>query len=120
MASPRRIFRSVTQDALAAYFADVRRKPVLTPEEEVALAHRIQQGDDTAVHALVEGNLRFVIQVARKYQGHGLPLADLINEGNLGLLHAVRKFDPGRGVRFITYAVWWIRQAIRRVEVRRV
>jgi RNA polymerase primary sigma factor len=90
----------------------VRRTPLLSPEAEVALGRRIAQGDEHALHALVEGNLRFVVQVALKYQGHGLPLADLINEGNLGLLHAARKFDPTRGTRFITYAVWWIRQAI--------
>jgi RNA polymerase primary sigma factor len=90
----------------------VRRISVPTVEAELALARRIQAGDDKALAEIVEGNLRFVVQVARKYQGYGLPLSDLINEGNLGLLHAARKFDPQRGVRFITYAVWWIRQAI--------
>lgn len=112
MASPRRILRDVTPDSLTAYLADVRRTSVPTLEAEQALARRIQQGDDKAIQELVEGHLRFVVQVARKYQGYGLPLSDLINEGNLGLLHAAHKFDPGRGVRFITYAVWWIRQAI--------
>ena len=90
----------------------MRRTPLLWPEAEVTLGRRIAQGDEQALHALVEGNLRFVVQVALKYQGHGLPLADLINEGNLGLLHAARKFDPTHGTRFITYAVWSIRDAI--------
>jgi RNA polymerase primary sigma factor len=90
----------------------VRQKPVPTPEEEVALGRRILGGDEQALNELVERNLRFVVQVASKYKGYGLPLADLINEGNLGLMHAARKFDPERGVRFITYAVWWIRQGI--------
>jgi RNA polymerase primary sigma factor len=112
MATPQRPLRPITPDALTSYLADVRRTPLLSPEAEVTLGRRIAQGDEQALHALVEGNLRFVVQVALKYQGHGLPLADLINEGNLGLLHAARKFDPTRGTRFITYAVWWIRQAI--------
>ena len=112
MATPQRPLRPITPDALTSYLADVRRTPLLSPEAEVNLGRRIAQGDEQALHALVEGNLRFVVQVALKYQGHGLPLADLINEGNLGLLHAARKFDPTRGTRFITYAVWWIRQAI--------
>ncbi len=112
MATPQRALRKVTPDALASYLAEVRRKPLRTPAEERALGRRIAQGDEGARHALVEGNLRFVVQVALKYQGYGLPLADLINEGNIGLLHAARKFDPERGTRFITYAVWWIRQAI--------
>lgn len=112
MAPLRRTLREITSDSLTAYLAEVRRKRVLSPEEEVALARRIQQGDEKALRELVEHNLRFVVQIASKYHGRGLPLADLINEGNLGLLHAARKFDPARGARFITYAVWWIRQAI--------
>ena len=112
MATPQRPLRTITPDALASYLADVRRTPLLSPDEEAALGQRIAQGDESALHELVERNLRFVVQVARKYQGHGLPLADLINEGNIGLMHAARKFDPTRGTRFITYAVWWIRQAI--------
>ena len=111
MATPRRPLRTITADALASYLAEVRRTPLLSPEAEAALGRRIVQGDEQALQELVKGNLRFVVQVARKYRGHGLPLADLINEGNLGLLHAARKFDPTRGTRFITYAVWWIRQA---------
>lgn len=112
MATPQRSLRTVTPDALTSYFAEVRRKPLLSPAEETELGRRIVQGDEKALHELVEGNLRFVVQVALKYQGHGLPLADLINEGNIGLMHAASKFDPERGTRFITYAVWWIRQAI--------
>jgi RNA polymerase primary sigma factor len=112
MAAPRRSFRKITQDSLSSYLAEVRRRPVPMPEEEVELGRRIQTGDEEALHELVERNLRFVVQVAGKYKGYGLPLADLINEGNLGLMHAATKFDPERGVRFITYAVWWIRQAI--------
>ena len=106
MATPQRPLRPITPDVLTSYLADVRRTPLLSPEAEVTLGRRIAQGDEQALHALVEGDLRFVVQVALKYQGHGLPLADLINEGNLGLLHAARKFDPTRGTRFITYAVW--------------
>jgi RNA polymerase primary sigma factor len=112
MAPLRRTLREITSDSLIAYLAEVRRKRVLFPEEEVALARRIQQGDEKALRELVEHNLRFVVQIASKYQGRGLPLADSINKGNLGLLHAARKFDPVPGTRSMTYAVWWIRQAI--------
>jgi RNA polymerase primary sigma factor len=113
MAAPRRILRDSTPDALTAYLAAVRHTLVPTPEEEVALGRRIAVGDAAAVHELVERNLRFVVRVANRYKGYGLPVADLINEGNLGLLHAAHRFDPARGVRFLTYAVWWIRQVIR-------
>lgn len=112
MIGPRRPFRRITQDSLTSYLAEVRRQSVPTVEEEIDLGRRIQAGDEDALHELVERNLRFVVQVAGKYQGYGLPLPDLINEGNLGLMHAAGKFDPERGVRFITYAVWWIRQSI--------
>src|SRR2546422_8779548 len=112
MNDPQRVLRKITSDSLAAYLVEVRRQSVPTPAEELALGHRIRAGDAEALRELVERNLRFVVQVAGKYKGYGLPLADLINEGNLGLLHAARKFDPGRGVRLITYAVWWIRQAM--------
>src|SRR5919202_1689112 len=112
MATPQRSLRTVTPDALTPYLAEVRRKPLLSPAEETELGRRIAQGDEEALHKLVEHNLRFVVQVALKYQGYGLPLADLINEGNIGLMHAASKFDPERGTRFITYAVWCIRQAI--------
>jgi RNA polymerase primary sigma factor len=112
MSAPRHTLRQITSDSLAAYLAEVRTKSVPTPAEEIALGRRIQAGDADALRELVERNLRFVVQVAGKYKGYGLPLADLINEGNLGLLHAAGKFDPEHGTRFITYAVWWIRQAI--------
>ena len=112
MNAPERVLRKITSDSLATYLAEVRRQSVPTPAEEVALGRRIQAGDAEALRELVERNLRFVVQVANKYKGYGLPLADLINEGNVGLLHAANKFDPEYGTRFITYAVWWIRQAI--------
>lgn len=112
MDAPQRIIQPVTQDSLTTYLAEVRRKSVPTPEEEIALGHRIKAGDNEALRELIERNLRFVVQVAGKYKGYGLPLADLINEGNLGLMHAATKYDPERGARFITYAVWWIRQSI--------
>ena len=112
MSAPRHTLRQITSDSVAAYLAEVRTKSVPTPAEEIALGRRIQTGDADALRELVERNLRFVVQVASKYKGYGLPLADLINEGNLGLLHAAGKFDPEHGTRFITYAVWWIRQAI--------
>ncbi len=112
MNAPQRVLRKITSDSLAAYLAEVRRRSVPTPAEELALGRRIQAGEAEARRELIERNLRFVVQVAHKYKGYGLPLADLINEGNLGLLHAASKFDPAHGTRFITYAVWWIRQAI--------
>lgn len=112
MVDPEQKIPKVTPDSLTAYLAEVRRRPVPTPEEEMELGRRIKAGDTEAVHELVERNLRFVLQVAGKYKGSDVPLTDLINEGNLGLIHAARKFDPDRGARFITYAVWWIRQAI--------
>lgn len=112
MDTPRRPLQQITQDSLRSYLAEVRQRTVPTPQEEHALGLRIQAGDAEALRELVERNLRFVIQVAGKYQGYGLPLVDLINEGNLGLMHAASKFDPDHGARFITYAVWWIRQAI--------
>lgn len=94
------------------YLADINRYPMVSTEEETELAHRASQGDGRAMQRLVEANLRFVVSVAKQYQGRGLDLEDLINEGNVGLMKAARKFDPTRGFRFISYAVWWIRQSI--------
>ncbi|MBX6330553.1 MAG: RNA polymerase sigma factor RpoD/SigA [Gemmatimonadaceae bacterium] len=100
------------RDILDQYFAEVSRYPLLTAAEEQALARRIRRGDHEALDELVRRNLRFVVSVAKKYQNRGLPLIDLIGEGNVGLMTAARKFDPDQGVKFISYAVWWIRQAI--------
>lgn len=100
------------RDILELYLHEVGRSPLLSPTEEIAVARRVQQGDEAAMQELVTRNLRFVISVAKKYQHRGLALVDLIGEGNLGLLTAARKFDPDHGVKFISYAVWWIRQAI--------
>ncbi len=97
---------------LAGYLQEVSRIPLLTPEEEQALARRIQAGDKDAERRMVEANLRLVFRIARRYRNRGLPLPDLIEEGNLGLLRAVRKFRPDKGTRFSTYATWWIRQAV--------
>ncbi len=100
------------RDILDQYFSEVSRYPLLKTEEEKKLARRIREGDEEAVDELVRRNLRFVVSVAKKYQNRGLPLIDLIGEGNVGLITAARKFDPDQGVKFISYAVWWIRQAI--------
>jgi RNA polymerase primary sigma factor len=100
------------RDILDQYFAEVSRYPLLNADEEKALARRVQRGDHDAMEELVRRNLRFVVSVAKKYQNRGLPLIDLIGEGNVGLMTAARKFDPDQGVKFISYAVWWIRQAI--------
>jgi len=94
------------------YLQEISRVPLLTAEEEASLGHRIQQGDQEALEKLVKANLRFVVSVAKQYQGQGLSLADLINEGNIGLIKAAQRFDPTRGFKFISYAVWWIRQDI--------
>jgi len=98
--------------SLKHYLEDIAKFPALTEKEEKALAARIQKGDKDAKRCLVEGNLKFVVSYAKRYSGMGLGLLDLINEGNLGLIEAAGRFDPGRGVKFITYAVWWVRQAI--------
>jgi RNA polymerase primary sigma factor len=99
-------------DTLRLYLRDISRFPQLTPDEEKELGRRVQQGDEGAFQKLIEANLRFVVAMAKKYARSGYPLHELINEGNLGLIEAVTRFDPTRGVRFITYASWWIRQAI--------
>ncbi len=100
------------RDILDQYLHEVSKTPLLTPKEEIALAPKVRAGHQEAMQELVKRNLRFVISVAKKYQNRGLPLTDLIGEGNVGLLTAARKFDPDQGVKFISYAVWWIRQAI--------
>ncbi|HSG49933.1 MAG TPA: RNA polymerase sigma factor RpoD/SigA [Longimicrobiales bacterium] len=100
------------QTALDQYLRDVSRHELITPEQEKILGARAQKGDEEAVQALARANLRFVISVAKKYQNRGVSLTDLIQEGNVGLVTAARKFDPEQGVKFISYAVWWIRQAI--------
>ncbi|MFI5234710.1 MAG: RNA polymerase sigma factor RpoD/SigA [Gemmatimonadales bacterium] len=100
------------RDILDQYLHEVSRTPLLTAPQELAIAKLVRAGDEEAMQELVKRNLRFVISVAKKYQNRGLPLTDLIGEGNVGLLTAARKFDPDQGVKFISYAVWWIRQAI--------
>jgi RNA polymerase primary sigma factor len=100
------------RDILDQYLFEVSKTPLLTGQQEMAIARRVVAGDAEAMQELVKRNLRFVISVAKKYQNRGLALTDLIGEGNLGLLTAARKFDPDQGVKFISYAVWWIRQSI--------
>jgi RNA polymerase primary sigma factor len=100
------------QGALDQYLREVSRHELLTPKQEIELGHRARAGDEDAVSRLVRANLRFVISVSKKYQNRGVSLIDLIQEGNVGLVTAARKFDPDQGVKFISYAVWWIRQAI--------
>lgn len=112
-----KITQSITdrKDAsLGIYFKDVSKLSMITPEKEVELTKRIKLGDNVAANELVTANLRFVISVAKQYQNKGLDLVDLIQEGNLGMLEAAHKFDETRGYRFISYAVWWVRQAIMR------
>jgi RNA polymerase primary sigma factor len=100
-------------DALQAYLRAIAKLPRLRAEEERELGRRVkEQGDQDALRRLVEGNLRFVVSYAKRYRGVGVPFLDLIHEGNLGLIEAAKRFDPDRNVKFITYAVWWIRQAI--------
>jgi len=100
------------QSALDQYLRDVSRHELITPEREKELGARAQKGEQEAIQELARANLRFVISVAKKYQNRGVSLTDLIQEGNVGLVTAARKFDPEQGVKFISYAVWWIRQAI--------
>ena len=98
--------------SLGLYFKDVSKLSMISPEEEIELTKKIKNGDEKAAEKLIKANLRFVISVAKQYQGKGLPLVDLIQEGNCGLIEASKKFDETRGFRFISYAVWWIRQSI--------
>lgn len=104
--------RQPESEALSLYLDEIREHPILDREQEVALAARIHEGDPEALNQLVAANLRFVVSVARRYAGHGVPLADLVTEGNFGLLRAAKRFDETKGVRFISYAVWWVRQSI--------
>ncbi|MBD3232502.1 MAG: sigma-70 family RNA polymerase sigma factor [candidate division Zixibacteria bacterium] len=98
--------------SLDLYLREIGETPLICPEEEVDLAKRIRKGDQIALEKLTKANLRFVVSVAKQYQNQGLSLADLINEGNIGLIKAAKRFDETRGFKFISYAVWWIRQAI--------
>jgi RNA polymerase primary sigma factor len=99
-------------DSLDTYLQEISKLDMIDAEEEIRLAQRIKKGDDDALKELVKANLRFVVSVAKQYQGNGLSLSELINEGNIGLVKAAKKFDETRGFKFISYAVWWIRQSI--------
>jgi len=104
--------RKAGENILAIYLKEINKIPLLTREEEDSIARAAANGSITARNKLVKSNLRFVVNVAKKYQGHGIPLPDLISEGNIGLIKAVEKYDANRGFHFISYAVWWIRQTI--------
>lgn len=110
-----KIIKSITNrniGSLDKFLQDISKEELITPEEEVKLAQRIKAGDQAALDKLVKSNLRFVVSVAKQYQNQGLSLPDLINEGNIGLIKAAQKFDETRGFKFISFAVWWIRQSI--------
>ena len=110
-----KISKSITNRdsaSLETYLQEIGHEELISPEEEVELAQRIKKGDRKALERLTRGNLRFVVSVAKQYQNQGLSLADLINEGNLGLIKAAERFDETRGFKFISFAVWWIRQSI--------
>lgn len=107
-------FNAEQRDATRLYLSEIGFSPLLTAEEEVEYGRGVQRGDENSRRRMIESNLRLVVKIARRYINRGLPLLDLIEEGNLGLIHAVEKFDPERGFRFSTYATWWIRQTIER------
>jgi RNA polymerase primary sigma factor len=109
----KRIFEErVTPSSLKLYLKEISKIKEISPEQEKELGRKIQKVDKEALNRLVEANLRFVVSVAKKYRGSGISFLDLINEGNLGLIEAAKRFDPSKNVKFITYAIWWIRQAI--------
>ena len=105
---------SLHSDSLTLYLREIGQVKLLTPAEEIALARRIKRGDKQAREQMITANLRLVVKIARDYQGLGLPLLDLINEGNIGLMKGVQRFDPGKGAKLSSYASWWIKQSIRR------
>jgi RNA polymerase primary sigma factor len=107
-----KVERAPTGDSLNAYIREISKFKPLSADEEKVLGRRIQQGDQEALQRLVEANLRFVVSYSKRYRGLGLAFLDLIHEGSLGLIEAAKRFDPERNVKFISYAVWWVRQAI--------
>ena len=104
-------------DPIKAYLKDIRPIPLLTPEEEIDLAKKIRKGDKAAREKMIRANLRLVISIAKRYVNLGVPLSDLIEEGNIGLMRSVEKFDPDKGFRFSTYAAWWIKQGVSRAII---
>jgi RNA polymerase primary sigma factor len=102
----------IGKDVITRYLNEISKVPLLNTKEEVELAKKIRQGDQYALNKLIQANLRFVVSIALEYKNHGLPLSDLINEGNIGLIKAAKRFDETKGFKFISYAVWWIKQAI--------
>src|SRR5260370_41403838 len=105
---------SPTGDALQLYLREIGQVKLITPKEEIELAGRIKRGDKQAREAMIKANLRLVVKIARDYEGLGLPLLDLVNEGNIGLMKGVERFDPKKGAKLSTYSSWWIKQAIKR------